>query len=239
MIVTQVARPTGPVPGRSRAANKALRRRQIIAATIDSIGKHGFAETTIATVAKQAGLSQGVLIFHFKTKDALLVEALTFLGEEYRAVWRDALEVAGDAAGAEPIAGILALVEADFDPRICSRKKLAVWHAFFGEARSRPTYLSICGAWDDERSEVMHRLCAQALAREAASPWDPESAAAAIDRLSDGLWLQLLMSGPPIERAQALRTLYCLLLAIFPAQEAEIRTAQGRKLGTESLGEDP
>ena len=235
MNVTQPVRPTGPVPRRSRAANKALRRRQIIGATIDSIGRHGFAETTIATVAKRAGLSQGVLIFHFKTKDALLVEALTYLGEEYRAAWRDAL----DAAGAEPIAGILALVEADFDPRICSRKKLAVWHAFFGEAKSRPTYLRICGAWDDERTEVMHRLCAGALAEEAAGPWDAESAATAIDRLSDGLWLQLLMSGPPIGRAQALRTLYCQLLAIFPAQAAAIRTAQARNLGTKSLGEGP
>lgn len=238
------ARPTGPVPGRSRAANKALRRRQIITATIDSIAKHGFAETTIATVAKRAGLSQGVLIFHFKSKDALLVETLTYLGDEYRAAWRSALEAAGDRAGSGPIDRILALVEADFDPRICSRKKLAVWHAFFGEAKSRPTYLRICGAWDDERSAVMERLCAEALnqaalAGEAASPFDPESAAAAIDRLSDGLWLQLLMSDPRLGRARALRTVYGQLLVIFPAHAAAIRAARARNLGTESPGEDP
>ncbi len=229
MTVTQVARPTGPVPGRSRAANKALRRRQIIGATIDSISKHGFAETTIATVAKQAGVSQGIRILHFKTKDALLVEALTYLGEEYRTAWRDAY----DAAGNDPIARVLALVEADFDPRICTRKKLAVWHAFFGEAKSRPTYLRICGAWDDERTEVMRRLCAAALTGEAASLWDAASAATSIDRLSDGLWLQLLMSGQPIDRRQALRAMYCLLLAIFPAGGDVIRAAMAHNLGEE------
>lgn len=224
---TDSPRPTGPVPGRSRAANKALRRSQIIGATIDSISKHGFAETTIATVAKLAGVSQGILIFHFKTKDALLVEALTYLGEEYRATWREALE----AAPEDPVARVLALVEADFAPSICNRKKLAVWHAFFGEAKTRPTYLAICGAWDGERIAIMHGLCAAALAGEPRTPWDAESAASAIDRLSDGLWLQLLLGGPPIARGKALGTVYRLLLTIFPSRADQVRDAMVRRLG--------
>ena len=76
-------------PGRkeaplSRAATKLLRRQQLIDSTIESIAKRGFAETTLANVADGAGLSRGIVNFHFKSKDALLVETLQYLTEDYR-----------------------------------------------------------------------------------------------------------------------------------------------------------
>ena len=35
-------------------------------------------------------------------------------------------------------------VSFDFSRKITDRNKLAVWFAFWGETKSRPTYLSIC-----------------------------------------------------------------------------------------------
>lgn len=223
-------RPVGPGPARSRAANKAMRRRQIIDATIDSISTRGFAETTVARVAKAAGVSQGMLMFHFKTKDGLLNETLIFLGEEYRAAWMTALAAAAD----DPLARILALVEVDFDPKVCARKKVAVWYAFFGEARSRPTYMSYCGAWEKERTEAMHQLCAQALRAEAGTLWDADTASACLERLGDGLWLQLLLGGRQTERREALRVSYCLLQSIFPSRSEMIRASMAKALGEPS-----
>ena len=40
--------------------------------------------TTIATVAREAGLSQGIINLHFQTKERLLTETLRYLADEYR-----------------------------------------------------------------------------------------------------------------------------------------------------------
>ena len=126
-------------PRRERADNAARRRAQILDATIESIVRHGLSATTLATVADAAGLSQGVTVFYFKTKQALLAEALRWHYEEYRAVWRAALDAAPD----DPVQRILALVRADFDPAICNRRTLTLWHAFWGEATARPLFAAI------------------------------------------------------------------------------------------------
>jgi AcrR family transcriptional regulator len=46
-------------------------------------------------VAKTAGLSVGIVNFHFDTKEGLLVETLKSLAEEYRGNWHEALRNAG------------------------------------------------------------------------------------------------------------------------------------------------
>jgi AcrR family transcriptional regulator len=101
-------------PRKSRAANRELRRRQLTEATIDSIAKRGFAETKMADVAEGAGLSQGIVNFHFKSKDALFEETLRFLAEEYRDSWRAALAKAGE----DPAAKLAAMIRNDFDAKV-------------------------------------------------------------------------------------------------------------------------
>ena len=72
-------------PRRTRAARRTAppeqRRRQLIEASIRSIADYGLAGTTIATVAREAGLSQGIINLHFKTKERLLIETLRFLSD--------------------------------------------------------------------------------------------------------------------------------------------------------------
>src|SRR5436190_11051704 len=126
---------TLPPPGRK--ASKDVRRQQLIEATIDVMARKGYAGTTIADVAKAAGLSSGIVNFHFDTKENLLVDTLKYLADEYRANWRAAL----DAAGPDAPEKLKALLWADFNPDICTPRKLAAWCAFWAEAQSRPTYL--------------------------------------------------------------------------------------------------
>ena len=142
-------------PRRERADNAARRRAQILDATIESIVRHGLSATTLATVADAAGLSQGVTVFYFKTKQALLAEALRWHYEEYRAVWRAALDAAPD----DPVQRILALVRADFDPAICNRRTLTLWHAFWGEATARPLFAAISEGFDRERAAALREQC--------------------------------------------------------------------------------
>ena len=67
-----------------RTASKEVRKDQLIRATIRSIARHGLSLTTIATVAKEAGLSQGIINLHFKSKERLLEETLSHVVDEYR-----------------------------------------------------------------------------------------------------------------------------------------------------------
>jgi AcrR family transcriptional regulator len=208
-------------PRRERADNAARRRAQILDATIESIARHGLSATTLATVAEAAGLSQGVTVFYFKTKQALLAEALHWHYEEYRAVWRAALA----AAPADPVNGILALVRADFDPAICNRRKLTLWHAFWGEATARPLFATISESFDRERCAALRELCEAAADLLDPAVWSPADLAVAIDSLTDGLWLRMHLDPDGMENAVALRTTLRVIAAAFPTRDAEIMAA--------------
>lgn len=195
-----------------RTESKALRRQQLIYSTIDSIAKRGFAETTLADVATGAGLSRGIVNFHFESKDQLLIETLRFLSEEYRQNWQGALERAGNS----PVARLLALVEADFEPAICNRKKIAVWYAFWGEAKSRPTYVKLCADRDNAYGEMMRALMAELIADGPYQAIDPEMVVNGIDAMVQGLWLDILLNPKNVDRKQALNTCFLFLSGLFP-----------------------
>ena len=71
----------------SRKAARDVRRAQLIEATIAVLARKGYAALTVADVAKEAGLSPGIVIFHFTSKDELLAAVLSFLAAEYRQHW--------------------------------------------------------------------------------------------------------------------------------------------------------
>lgn len=207
---TAAAQPPG-TEKRGRKASKETRRLQLIEATIDSLSKRGYSETTMADVADGAGLSRGIVNFHFESKDKLLVATLQHMAEEYADHWRGAL----DRAGPDPAARLAALVAADFDRAVCTRRKLTAWFAFWGETRSRPTYQALCGARDAVYQAVVVDLCA-ALVETGGYDLDPQQAALALDAMLEGLWLRLMMRGEDITRESAHEAAKVMLAALFP-----------------------
>ena len=197
---------------RDRAETKLFRRQQLIDATIDSIAKRGFADTTLADVADGAGLSRGLVNFHFASKDSLLVETLKYVTEEYHAFWTRVLERSGPSAADR----LYALTMADFDPTVSSRRKLAVWHAFYGEAKSRPTYMKLCAERDAELIAVRTGLCREIIEEGGYSDVDAEAAARGIGAVVDGLWVDLLLSPKWIDRDAARKVAALLLSRMFP-----------------------
>ena len=197
---------------RNRAEQREATRRELIAATIDSIAASGFADTTLSRVSERARLSRSLVNFHFRSKDALLVEVLRFLSDEYRTLWMRAL----DKAGPTPAARLQALLDVDFHPLVCNRKKIAVWYAFWGESRSRPTYLEICDAADWEHFRALVDAFAAVVAEGAYDGIDPEMAASGLSSMTDGLWLDLLLSPQRFDREAARRTCLAYLAALFP-----------------------
>jgi AcrR family transcriptional regulator len=199
------------VERRGRKASKETRRQQLIEATIDSLAKRGYSETTMADVADGAGLSRGIVNFHFESKEKLLIATLQYMADEYSVHWRGALV----KAGPEPANQLRALVAADFDRTICNKRKLAAWCAFWGEAKSRPTYQSLCGARDEAYQREFIELCGR-LKEEGGYTFDPYATALGLSAMLEGLWLRLMMGTEEVTREIALRAAFDYLASAFP-----------------------
>ena len=197
---------------KKRTASKEERRTQLIKATIKSIAKRGLSDTTIATVAGEAQLSQGIINLHLKSKDLLLVETLRYVVDEYRVAWETALETAGDSS-AEQLAAVVA---ADFQPRVCDRNKLAVWFAFWGESKSRPTYRKLCAKRDREYENVLEQLCADLIREGKYSGLNAKMVSSGLAAMSEGLWLDMLLSPSEMSREQASKVCMAYLVSAFP-----------------------
>lgn len=202
-----------PVP---RKLPRDARRQQLIEATIGVIGAKGLARTTLTEVARQAGLSHGLVNFHFETKEKLLVETLLYLAEEYRLNWVQALE----GAGPGPAAQLAALLAADFRAEICTPDRLSAWCAFWGEAQSRPVYQQHCGANDEDYNRRMEAICARLLAEDGRTG-DPARIARVLRVTTEGVWLEMMTIRAPYSAEEALATVMTCAAAFFPRHFTE------------------
>lgn len=200
-------------PRRERTENAARRREQLVDAALKSIVRNGLRATTLATVAREAGLSEGVAVFYFQSKEGLLAAALESHYQRYQANWRAALEA---TAGRDAAERLSALVRADFHPRVCSREAQIVWHAFWGEASARPLFKEIAARYDAARAEALTRAVEALLVELGHDMAEARRLAAGIEGLTDGLWLQIYLSSGVADAGEALAISARFLAALFP-----------------------
>lgn len=194
-----------------RTMSRDSRRAQLIEATIETLAARGYARTTLTEVARTAGISHGLVLFHFDSKENLLAETLNHLAEEYRANWTEALESAGPTAAEQ----LTALIEADFNPQICTPARLAAWCSFWGEAQSRPLYQASCGDKDDAYTRVLEGICTR-LSDEGGYGHDPARIARLLRVSIEGVWLDLMTMTRPYGRDEALETVRLCAALCFP-----------------------
>lgn len=187
------------------------RRVQLIEATIETIASRGYSRTTLSEVARVAGLSHGLVNFHFETKEKLLVETLLYLSEEYRLNWTSAVAGAGSSAPEQ----LRAMLEADFLPAICTPGRLSAWLAFWGEAQSRPMYQEHCGANDAAYNAMLEILCARMNA-EHGYRTDVQRTARVLRVTTEGVWLDMMSLQQPYSPDEALATLMTCAAAFYP-----------------------
>lgn len=195
-----------------RTASREKRRRQLIDATMKCIARKGMGSTTLGDVAKEAGLSQGIVNLHFDSKDNLLRETLRSLAGEYREKFNKALQ----KSGPHPADKLRALLEHDVRPSICNQRKLAVWFAFWGEVKSRPTYRRMCDEWDQYYDEVVADLCDELIADGDYKNVEATTVAYALAAMINGLWLSCLISPQSWDRHKAMDAVMSYLRSVFP-----------------------
>jgi AcrR family transcriptional regulator len=194
-----------------RKISREQRRQQLIDATMRVLARKGYAQTTLSDVAKEAGVSHGLVIFHFDSKEKLLTETLLFMAEEYRTNWEKALA----RAGPSPAEQLDALIRADYEPSICTPEHLACWLSFWGEVQSRPIYQQECAPNDRRYIKRLEGICAD-LIKEGGYGLHPVRTARALRLVNEGLWLDMPSMQNPYSMKEALSTLYSCAATYFP-----------------------
>jgi TetR/AcrR family transcriptional repressor of bet genes len=195
-----------------RTATREQRREQLIDATMKCIARKGMGSTTLGDVAKEAGLSQGIVNLHFKSKENLLNETLRYLADRYKTRFKHTLETSGPGA-AEKMHALMAL---DLSRSILDRRMLAVWFAFWGEVKSRPRYRLVCEESDKYYDSVMRSLCDELIADGGYSNITSAAVATMLTSASNGMWLSYLISPKRFDRDSAANAVDEYLQSVFP-----------------------
>lgn len=179
--------PTGPARGEEETRRRApedVRRRQLIDATIDSLAEIGFNASTLAQIARRAGVSPGLVAHYFGDKDGLLEATLRHLSLRlYRATAQRL------AAADTPRARVQALIDANLAPEEFDQRTSSVWLAFWGQVLHSERLRRVQRIYQARMlANLRHDL------RALVAPQDVRRLAITIAAVIDGLWLRSSLS---------------------------------------------
>lgn len=205
------------MPGKK--APEEFRREQIIQAAFRVATRTGLEQVTIRLVATEAGLSPGLVFFHFESKETLLLALLDWLLDSLFESW----ETPDDLSPAEHL---LALLRADLqDTQLADLQDpfqreqagahvqlffafwaMAVHHPLIRERiehgleRSRHTFLPAVQALIDSDPERFHQVT-------------PEGLVTVLLAVAQGSAMQSLLSSSRVDVEQILAAMRALLMA--------------------------
>lgn len=159
-----------------------IRRKQLIDATLFSIEHYGLEDTTIARIAKKAGVSSGIISHYFGGKDGLIEATMReVLTELQAAVAHRRTSVAPE----DTEGNIRAIIEGNFDRSQLSETAIKTWLAFWVSSMHHPQ-LKRLQAVNDRRlySNLSHQFSRRLPLAQA------RDAARGLAALIDGLWLR-------------------------------------------------
>lgn len=172
-----------------------IRRQQLIEATIQVIGEHGFADTTVSRISRRAGVSAGIIHHYFGGKNELLEAALRSQLHDLKA------EMVKRTDGlTDPRERLYATIDANFTEHQFSQSAVNAWIAFWAQANAAPTLARLQRVYDRRlRSNLLVSLL-KLQARPAA-----EQTAFGMALMIDGLSLHSAVGGRRVDTAVARR----------------------------------
>lgn len=193
--------------------HSAQRRKQLLDAACAVIARRGLSGITVSDIADEAGCSYGVIAFHFKTKERLLLAALNLLASNYEKIWHDAIA----AAPPSPAERLRVLLEVDFDPRVAKASDLAVWIAFWDEAPRVAAYKRRCSELKRRSLQTITDLVSE-LAAARSLDVDVEAVSLGLYAITDGCWIFGHVTGQngPRDRKRYRQVCLSFLSAFFP-----------------------
>jgi AcrR family transcriptional regulator len=178
-----------------------VRREQIVRATIRCLAREGYTRLTMKKVAREAGVSQGILHYYFADKRAMLVATLT-------AVSRDLdrrVAAAQSRTTRDPAARLRALVRTCLEVAVQRPEFWVVFLEFWGEMAHDRRLRDVNAEVYARTRKLIGRLIADGTRAGRFRAIAPERAAAVVLGLVDGVSLQLTFDPEAFGVAEAAR----------------------------------
>jgi TetR/AcrR family transcriptional repressor of bet genes len=158
-----------------------IRRRQLIEATYEVLRREGFANTTLAKIAAEAGLATSIITHYFSTKSALIEATMR---DQVASLVREAS--VRRAAATTNVEEVIAIVDANFALSQCSPRAVAAWLYFWGQVPYNPSFARIQKICDRRLLLYLQRSL-----RTLVPDAEVYDVAYTILALSYGFWMQL------------------------------------------------
>jgi TetR/AcrR family transcriptional regulator, fatty acid metabolism regulator protein len=182
------------MPAMPRAAQltEAERRLTLLKAAFREVSEKGFSEVTLDDIAKRAGVSKGITLYYFDSKDDLYRELFLWLIDSIHARMRDAV-----AAETEPVAKVRALVALIFPSPSKNRAFFRAFVDFCGLSARRDAFREVNARFYAGCREIDAGIVDEGMRQGVFLVRDRLEAGSTMRAIFDGLMMQWLSEKNP------------------------------------------
>ncbi len=190
---------------------------QLVEVTIDSLAEVGYVGTTLAQIARRAGVSPGLVAHYFDDKDGLLEAAFRTLARTLAARVRARLALARTPRGR-----VQAVIDTNLAPEEFDKRTGTAWLAFWGQVLHVRGLKRVQTAYQRRMLSNLRNDLRRLIPGE-----DARSLAAMIAAMIDGVWLRAALSEWQEADSESARA---LLTAFVEGRLKELAQAQSLRV---------
>ncbi len=177
---------------RSAQATEPERRLALLKAAFREVAEKGFSEVTLDHIARRAGVSKGVTLYYFDSKEDLFRELFGWLIDSIHGRMREAV-----SAESDPVAKVRALVALIFPSPSKNRAFFRAFVDFCGLAARREAFREVNERFYAGCREIDGGIVEEGMRRGVFTVRDPREAGSTMRAIFDGLMMQWLAEKDP------------------------------------------
>src|SRR6476620_1129196 len=185
---------------RSAALSEPERRLALLKAAFREVAEKGFAEVTLDDIARRAGVSKGITLYYFSSKEDLFRRLFGWLVDSIHARMREAVSEVSD-----PLAKVRALVAITFPSPSKNRAFFRAFVDFCGLAARREGFREVTARFYRGCREIDGAIIEEGMRRGVFARREADSAASTVRAIFDGLMMQWLAEEDPESSFEAYR----------------------------------
>lgn len=182
-----------PRAGRKPPTTAELERRTaLLGAAFQEVAERGFSSVTLEDIADRAGVSKGITLYYFESKEALFRELFQWLIHRIHQQMREAV-----AAAPDPLAQMHALIDAVFASPARNRAFYAAYLDFASLATRRDSFRRVNEAFYLGCHDIEQAVLEDGINQGVFPPQDAPRTVTSLRALFDGLMLRWLAEEDP------------------------------------------